>query len=79
MTWKEAIEELLAFGYQEGKEYLVQHENDSALSLIVEGNLQELTTFVDVLESYDLVADAAFARIVITIDTSDSRTEEGKQ
>ena len=79
MTWKEAKEELLAFGYQEGKEYLVQHENDSELSLIVEGNLQELTTFVDVLESYDLVADAASARIVITRDTSDKRTEEGKQ
>ena len=77
MTWKEAKEELLAFGYQEGKEYLVQHENDSELSLIVEGNLQELTTFVDVLESYDLVADAASARIVITRDTSDKRSKEG--
>jgi len=42
----------------------------------VEGNLQELTTFVDVLESYDLVADAASARIVITRDTSDSRIKE---
>ena len=73
MTWKTAKQELLDFGYEEGKEYLIQHENDEEISLIVEGDYHELEAFGNVLEAHDLNAKLVSARIVISIVTHETR------
>ena len=66
MTWKTAKQELLEFGYEEGQEYLVQHENEKEISIVLEGDYQEIETFNNVLEAHDLTAKLVSARIVIT-------------
>ena len=76
MTWKTAKQELEEFGYEEGKEYLIQHENDEEISLIVEGDYHELENFCNVLEAHDLDAKLVSARIVISFNTSEKRIKE---
>ena len=76
MTWETAKQELLDFGYEEGQEYLVQHENEKEISIILEGDYQEIETFNNVLESHDLNAKLVSARIVISIDYTEKRRVE---
>ena len=73
MTWKTAKQELQEFGYEEGKEYLIQHENEKEISLILEGDYQEIETFNNVLEAHDLNAKLVSARIVISIEYTEKR------
>ena len=72
MTWKTAKQELLEFGYEEGQEYLVQHENEKEISIVLEGDYQEIETFNNVLEAHDLTAKLVSARIVITLEERSS-------
>ena len=73
MSWKEVKQELLEYGYQEGQEYLVTKEDEDELILVVEGKLGDLEDFCNILEEYDLAAEATSARIIVTRNNQEER------